>query len=241
MNPQEPQPPQSPPPQSPPAGFQPVRAAGQSPTPTESSTSPAAAPLDYSVDYLNQIAAPTPTTDKKSIFLVWTIIALSIVSVAVLAFTMLASRPGSIERTSELYLRMTTLKKVSEEQHRYLRDNQLRVSNRNFITFLTNAIRDIEQPLTDADIQKSKLPESLTTQEAALARQLATEFEDARLNITLDRVYTRQMTYQLSALQAMMKGVYDQTSNAELKSYLETTSANLAPVARSFSEFAATK
>lgn len=213
----------------------------QSGVPNLQASSPSGQPIDYSIDYLNQIAQPTTPTSKKSIFLIWAIIGLSVVAAAVMIFSMLTSRPSSMERTAAVYLRMETLKDVSEKQHRYLGSNQLRVNNRNSITFLTNAIRDIEQPLSAAGITKSKISKDVVGLENKLTDDLNSEFDDARLNTILDRVYTREMTYQLGVLQSMMTGLESQSSNPELKSYVETTKNNLAPVIRTFSEFAATK
>ena len=221
------------------AGFQPLSSnPQQQPQPAPSPAEASQQPTSFSIDYLDQIAAPTPTTSNKSIILVWAIIGLSIVAAVVFVFMMFSGRTSSMEQTANVYMRMETLKKVSENHHKHLRDNQLRVSNRNFITFLTNSIRDIEQPLQAAGIQKSKLPKKSAETEASLSSELNAAFEDARLNINLDRVYTREMTFQISTLQSMMRSVYDQASSAELRGYLETTSSNLAPVSRSFSEFA---
>lgn len=146
-----------------------------------------------------------------------------------------------MDRAAEMYLRMETLKKVSEDQHRHLRDNQLRVNNRSFSLFLTNAIRDIEEPLKAAGINKGQIPKNIRDREAALQAKLKEEFDDARLNITLDRIYTRQMTYQLESLQRMMQTVYDGSNSAALREYLVTTDSNLLPVYNNFKEFNAAK
>lgn len=231
----------------PPAGFQPaqpVSPANQPPQPAQAAPppgQPVQLPTGYAADYLDQIAGPVPTKNTKGVYLLWAIIILSIITAGVLAFTMLSNRPTSMSRATELYLRMETLKKVSENTHRQLRSNDLRVSNRSFSLFLTNAIRDIEAPIKAAGIKKSEIPKSIRNREAALSSQLKDTFDEALLNVSLDRVYAREMTYQLNTLQAMMKAVGEMSSNKEILAYLETTNSNLAPVMRSFSEFAATK
>lgn len=227
-----------------PAGFQPAQDPGnpqQSPAQAPQSTMQPVQPDSFSPDYLDQITGPAPVKNTKGTYLFWIIIGLAVITAGVLAFVMLANRPTSTDKAAELYLRMETLKKVSEETHRHLRDNNLRVNNRSYSLFLTNAIRDIEKPLAAAGVKKGQIPKPIRDEETSLASRLKTEFDDARLNIALDRVYTREMTHQLNTLQAMMKGIYDMNSNKEMREYLETTNDNLAPVARSFSEFAATK
>ncbi len=237
MNPQQPDPngiwqpqpqqtPPQPPTQAPPSAQQPLQPGVQQPI------------QDYSVDYLDQISTPLKpqkTANHKLILIIMVLLGL-LVLVGVAAL-LLSSRPSTLDKASELSARMESLVEISKDQHSYLRDNDLRSDNTAYTIFLTNAIADLEAPLEAAGIEKD-VTASIEAAESAHSSELTSEFDDARLNVVLDRTYAREMTYQIEVLQTMMRQVYDGTDNEELRTFLDNAYRNLTPIAESFDEFA---
>lgn len=230
-NPQTPPPPTGPPPATP------YTPPAQPVSPPVTAYDPTQPPPDYSIDYLNQIATPIKQKTGPSNFM---LIIFGLVAVAILAIVaMLAfnSRTTPLDRATELYVRMDSLRTIGRDQHNHLRDNGLRTTNTSYQLFLSNAIRDIEEPLSAAGINKSTLDAELRSQEQSLVNEYKDQFEDARLNVELDRTYAREMTYQLTLLNSMMETIYNETNTEELKSFLEQTNNNLATIAEDFSNF----
>lgn len=221
--------------QTPPGQSQPQATPGQQP-PVQPAQPVYAEGQDYSIEYLDQIAPPT----KKSLMpskLILIILGLVGLLVIVGLFVMLSSaRPSTLDQASELNARLETLADISKDQHRHLRDNTLRANNTAYQLFLNNAISDMEAPLTAAGLEKAT-KKAIATQEKAYASKLNAEFEDARLNVILDRTYAREMAYQLDVVQAMMRRVYNGTNSKELRGYLDSANTNLTLLSKSFDEF----
>lgn len=193
----------------------------------------------YSVDYLNEIAPPLKQSRGPG-KLMWIIIGLVMATLLVIGLSLvLNSRPSDLDRATELYVRMDSLRTIADRQHVNLRDNELRANNTSYRLFLGNAIRDIEEPLNAAGINKARLDENLRNSESELIAEYNEKFEDARLNVTLDSTYAREMLFQLSILDTMMRSFYNQTNTPALREFLETTNTNLSPIAKSFDEFTA--
>ncbi len=150
------------------------------------------------------------------------------------------SRTSIPIKASQLSARLETLAGLSKDHHKNLRDNEIRATNTAYMLFLNNAISDLQAPLTEAGIEK-KTTKTIATTESTYANELGAKFEDARLNVTLDRVYALEMKHQIEVVQSSMRSIYDATSNQSLRSYLDKAYSNLTPIAKEFSEFSATK
>lgn len=192
---------------------------------------------DYSIDYLNQIAPPMKQSQKPGKLLLIIFILVGLLIVVGIAALLLSGRPTSLDNASALSARMETLAKLSKDQHKNLRDNELRTTNTAYTLFLSNAVSDLSAPLEAAGIKK-ETTKAITASETAFATELTAKFEDARLNVVLDRTYAREMAYQLDIIEAMMRSIYGSTSSQQLQSYLDTANKNLAPIAQDFDEFA---
>lgn len=144
---------------------------------------------------------------------------------------------NTLNKANELNARIETLTKISKDQHKHLRDNSLRATNTAFTLFLSNASSDLEAPLKAAGIEK-KVTNSIKASEKTYESKLTADFEDARLNVVLDRTYARQMAYELDIINSMMRSIYNSTSNTELRGYLDNANNNLTPIAEDFRKFA---
>lgn len=188
----------------------------------------------YSIDYLNEIA-PQPQRQRgrdKFFFLI--IGGGLLVAVIVFLFT-LSSGGGPKEDMQTLAARMTTLQTVASDTQKSLKSGDLRSTNSNLVIFLTNANRDIVEPLKANNIDAKKLDSSIVAKESG--DELTQKFEDARLNAVLDRTYSREMTYQLQTVSVLIRDIYEATNNKSFKEYLEKIDADLQPLIKQFSDF----
>lgn len=211
--------------------------------PGEQPTQPQPQPNQgYSIDYLDQISPPVKTSRVASPKFFFGIIAGLVALLLVVGGLMLLSnRASPMDKSTDMLLRMQTLEKVARTQHGHLRDSQLRATNSSYLLFLANAIRDIKEPLQTAGVTTSQLPKDQRDLEKSIENELNTQFDEARLNVILDRTYAREMNYQLEILHGMMISVYNSTDNPVLTEYLETTENNLGQVSDGFSAFSGSK
>jgi hypothetical protein len=189
----------------------------------------------YPVDYLNEIA----TQQKKPVVsnkLVIGLIAgfILVVIVAALALSSGGST-GPTQKMQTLSARLVTLQKTSSSAQRTIKSGNLRSINSNLTLYLTNTNRDIVEPLANNKVDVKKIDKAIETKEKGEA--LTKKLEDARLNATFDRIYAREMTYQLETVAVLMKDIYDSTGSKSLKEFLIKTDADLQPIKKQLSEF----
>lgn len=212
--------------------FQPGQATPQPLQPPEQ-----AAP-NPALDYLDQISAPVQPPQKQNKLILYALIGLgAIIVLGVIIMIASSGGPSTLARASQLHSRIESLAEISQDYHKYLRDNGLRATNTAYSLFLNNAAADLEAPLASAGLKKKETA-AIVSAEKAHAAKLEEEFEDARLNVVLDRTYSRQMSYELGLIKAMMQSIYSRTSSADLREYLDSANSNLTPIARDFDEFA---
>ncbi len=215
---------------------------GQTPQPQQLPPTEPAAQYSYSTNYLDQISAPVKqsrTANPK--FMIGLIGGLLALLVLVGGFILINSSSTPIDKATDMLLRMQTLEKVAKAQHSHLRDGQLRTINSSYTLFLANAIRDLKEPLENAGVTVSKLPKQQRDAEKSIESGLNAQFDEARLNVTLDRAYAREMNYQLEVLHSMMMSIYNSTNDSSLKQYLESTENNLAQISEGFGSFLGSK
>ncbi|HEY8886469.1 MAG TPA: hypothetical protein VIM31_03155 [Candidatus Microsaccharimonas sp.] len=226
------QPPQAPTPT--PGPFPP-----QAPAPVPYPPQPSA-PTNLPTDYLNQIAPQAPKKPLFSFGIKQLLIigAALVVLVIILAVVVGNVASGKKDPLEHLSARLTATQAVVTASQPNLKSSELRSLNSNLNLYMTNTNRDITAPLTSAGINVKKLSKPIVTSESTTA--LSARLEDARLNAVFDRTYAREMTYQLGTLMTLMNQIYTSTSNAALKTFLESAYNNLKPTQESFANFTAT-
>ena len=223
MQPQQPYQPQSP--QQPP---QPSPAPGYIPQPQPAPVpQPQFQQPQYSIDYLNQIA---PQQHKPKGPLPRVVIPLLIGGVVLFLLMALFSalHGGSSASLPTLAMRLQSLQSVADSAQPNIKSNQLRVTNSNLSLYLTNANRDIATPLKNTGSDPTKIKPTAAIQ--ADTAKLSATLEDARLNAIYDRVYARNMDYQLSTLLLQMAQLKKSTGSASTRSFIDATSANLTTI-----------
>jgi len=185
-------------------------------------------------DYLNQIASQGP---KKANFfqkqpILLASIGLVILIVSFIIIGNLSSGTGPLE---QLAARLLATESTANDATAKLKSTQLRTINSNLKNFLTNTIRDITPIIADENIDIDKLDNKILSSESN-ADMLAV-LEDARLNVTYDRTYAREMAYQLDNIIILMNQINKNTSNNTLKTFLSDRTINLEPIQKDFADF----
>lgn len=190
----------------------------------------------YPIDYLNQIAPEQPKSgmDNKKFFL---FIGGGLLAVIIIILVMIFSSGsgGPKDKMQTLAARLTTMQDISSKAKTNLKSGSLRAANSNLVIFLTNANRDIAEPLMNNGVDVKNIDKAIAAKEDGT--KLKEELEDARLNAIYDRTYAREMSYQLETIAALMGDIYDRTNSKSLKEFLLKTDENLQPIKKTLSEF----
>lgn len=194
-------------------------------------------PVPSSVDYLNQIA---PKQQKKSPLsggprLLIIIGALLVIVVVIVAIVLNVISQSTQRPLEQLAARLTSTQTIVASAKANLKSSELRGLNSNLGLYLTNTNRDISKPLLSAGVNTEKLDKNILSEESATP--ILDRLEDARLNAVYDRTYAREMAYQLETLITLMKQIYSNSGNKDLKAFLQTTYASLEPTQKAFAEF----
>lgn len=189
----------------------------------------------YPIDYLNQIAPQQPkksVSNKLFLFIIGGGVLLAII---VGLFLLNSGSGGPNEKMQTLAARLVTLKDISSKAQKNIKSGALRATNSSLTLLLTNANRDIAEPLLNNGVDIKKLDKAIQTKEDGT--DLTEKLENARLNAVFDRTYTREMVYQLDTTAALMGDIYERTNSKSLKDFLLKTDSDLQPIKKTFSEF----
>jgi hypothetical protein len=192
----------------------------------------------FSSDYLNQIAAPAPVKTVNPLML-WGLIGglLVLVILVVIFVSSATSGGGSTSSLAGIGAKIDNLKTVSETAQKNIQSGELRSLNGSLTLALTNADRDMKEPLSAKKIKLTDKKNSAIVKVTNDFDALNSRLEDARLNAVYDRTYAREITYALKTLHSDMSILYKSTSNEKLKTILNTTDDNLKPLVEGFSSF----
>ncbi len=207
------------------------------PTPTPPSQVPQSQ-TEYSIDYLDQISAPQKRITAPNPLVLMAVVGIGILTIVGFGIMMFSSGGSSgVTKAANFSLRLQTLQKIADTQQRQLRDNDLRSTNAAFSLYVSNTLRDINEPLTKIGVDPKKLSKDVTSKEAAYASAINAKFEEAKLNVILDRTYAREMAYQIGVLRNMLSSLYKSTNSNSLKAALGTSDPSLAQSAKGFADF----
>ncbi|MFZ1242591.1 MAG: hypothetical protein WAQ22_00410 [Candidatus Saccharimonas sp.] len=214
---------------------QPVPAA-PAPYPTADSTNNE----HYAVDYLNQIAPPTQAKPVNKFAIIGLI--LGVLTLAVVALLMITgSKPDFSTQARTTLARINTIQALSKAQQSHLIENDLSSMNATLSTSLSSMATELEETMKSSGIKKIELTDTAKKAETAYSDALSTKLEDAYLTGTLDRVYSREMSYQLTILKSQMLKLKNVANKKSLREFYETNSKTLDAAITSFSEFSSSK
>lgn len=190
------------------------------------------------VDYLNQIAPQVPK--KPSMFtpgpkLVALIGGAAIVLVLILVMVVNLVTGGQKANAQTLSARLVGTQTIAEGAQANIKSSRLQNLNSSLRLTLTNTNRDIAEPMAAIGVNTAELNEAVLLREAGT--EVIARLDEARLMATFDRDYAREMTFQLATTLTLMQELYNSTSRASLKEYLETSYNNLEPIYEGFQNY----
>ena len=189
-------------------------------------------PTTYSIDYLNQIAAPVEARKGPP---KWAVLAGILAFVATLVVGILvffAAQPNSNDKALAYYYRVSTLKTIATENQAYLRDTQLRSRNSSVVLLLTSAESNAKTELEKLGINpsaKSLASSSTKLSEDKFAEALTRELDNSRLNATLDQTYPREISYQLQSMLNQLSILKKMSKSQSLHNYIDETTTSIKP------------
>lgn len=190
-------------------------------------------PISHPSNYLDQIA---PQKQAKNNLLNSKVILFGGIAIIVLLIIIaIGSLSGGIKPAEQLAGRLLSTQGIVTNATSRIKDTQLLTINSELKIYLINTIRDITPLLTKQNININKLSSTVTKAESN-ATILAT-LEDARLNAEYDRTYAREMSYQLDTVLTLMQQISKNTSDSQLKNFLNDAYNNLAPTQKQFADF----
>ena len=193
----------------------------------------------HPIDYLDSIStAPKKGAGAVSDKLFFgVIIGGAIVVLLVGLMVLLSGGTSSKEDMARLSVRLQNFQKISDTARKTIVSSELRATNINLSLALTNANRDIEDPLTAYGIDSEKISDKITSEEDI--EELTKKLEDARLNAIFDRTYAREMTFELGNLLILIEQLQDKTKNSDQQEFLSTLHTNIKPLQKQFDAFSA--
>lgn len=202
---------------NPPSQFSPPP---QPPTSTE--------PSQLNTTYLDQIAAPVTQKTVSPVVLWGAIGGILLVLGIVVMMILNSGGPTHGQRLATLVERINAVKALTTQSQRTIRSGQLRSINSALSITLSNTSRDSAKPLEAANqkLDPAKKSPELTSE----LDKMKTRLENARLNNVYDRVYAREIAYQVSQTRTELKNLAKSSSSKSLKEFAGTTEKNLAPL-----------
>jgi hypothetical protein len=191
------------------------------------------------IDYLDQIAPKSKASfgfSRKQIAIIGGVVIVGFIGFAIIALTQ-GGKPNISVLSQQLVARNAATTPVSKEAQQNIKSRELSAINSSLTIQLTNADTGLVNAFTKAGVNVTKISETVTAAESNAT--IKGKLEEARLNSVFDRVYSREMSYQLATILLQLKTIYETTGNAELKTYLETTYNNLDPLQKQLDAFSA--
>lgn len=194
---------------------------------------------EYSIDYLNQIAPQEQRVVNR--FAVFGLIGGGIVA-ALVALVMIASSggPDVNQQLIPISQRITTLQTVTSAEQVHLAEAKISQANAALSSALGTSNTDILAIMKDRKL-KVKGNSSEAKSEKAYSAKLKKILDDAYQRGTLDRIYTSQMTYELSLLKSKVTKLKKSTNSKSLDAFSDTLLGNIDLILNAYDSFDATK
>ncbi len=194
----------------------------------------------FPVDYLNEIA-PKQQPVQMNRFAVFGLIGGVLLLAFAIIMMMVNSQPNYTKQAQSTLARIETLQAATKEQQSRLTENELSSMNTTLTTSLGSMGTELKSSLKDAKIKTELVGDAKKT-EKAYSDKLSKTLEDAYLTGSLDRVYAREMSYQLSILKSYLQKLKTASGNRKaIADYVATNSKTLDAATKSFSNFTSTK
>ncbi len=168
----------------------------------------------YGADYLDTIAPPPRGPKLFSGSFTWILIGMAILFMFGVGIISLFSGKSNTTTAQTLYDRYDYYLKAVPNYHRYIKSSKLSGTDSDFKIFITNAQRDLIEPMSTNGLILKNLDKTIRANQKAYIDAIIAKLEDARLNATLDRNYASEMAYQAQAMIVMYNTMAKSTSKS---------------------------
>ncbi len=207
-------------------------------------------------DYLEKIAKDTrtgkpqkkgflgaittlPATTKKLIIGG----AIAVVVVMIIGLILGSGGDKNQERdlVDKISLRTESIMDGIDDYNKLVKSSELRSMGNSLKAVLQETNYAINTILKETFEAKNAKPakEKTETDEGAITEEMMATLENGRLNGILDRVYTREMTYQIAMLISLEQETYNKTKKDILKEALTSSMSNLDKLHEQFDNYMA--
>ncbi len=196
----------------------------------------------YPVDYLNQIATPIPVKKASPMAVAVTIIGiLSITGILLFVLIQAFSPPSVGAQLYALQARLETLNTVTTSTGKRLTQNNLSNINSTLGSNLRSMKDNLKKYMDDKSYKSGELSLQAKKTEATYASKLTQELEDAYLTGTLDRSYSGEIAYQITALKSKLQKLKATTNSKAFNEFYEQNVASLDAATEQLNKFQNTK
>jgi hypothetical protein len=188
----------------------------------------------YSIDYLDQMAAPAkPAVDKRFLF-VGIGAAIALILAAILLFS--NQKTTSTVNETKLYGTIVDIEASTNRSARLIKNSKLSAINGNMRTTMANAARDMETPLTNMGLDPVKL-KSDARNGSMNDKKFDTALEDARLNSTYDRIYANEVNTKMKYMIAYMESIKKNNKRKSIQEFITKNEPSFQTIQKSIEEF----
>lgn len=201
-------------------------------------------------EYLNEISADTrPTKSTKmpsflsSKFLWVGIIGLVLlVIIIVIGSVIKGTNTNFKDQLSSLILHMDTTKEVTEQYRPDVKSSDLRSYAASLVTILSDNSATLTAYATEKySYSAKKVDKSVTEEETSYKDALLSDFFNAKITGSLDRIYAQKLTTDISLIQSLEAQLIKRTSDSYLKDILNTSYESLSILYNNFNNFSESK
>lgn len=147
-----------------------------------------------------------------------------------------------VDLVEKIYFRTDTLLDAINDYNKLVKSGELRSMGNSLNAVLTETSYSMSTSLVNDFGEKTvgkPTKEQTLTDEVAVNDDLVATLEAGRLNGILDRVYSREFTYQIAMLINLETETYNKTKKDSLKTALTTSMNNLKQLHTQFDDFQA--
>ncbi|MBH1980882.1 hypothetical protein I8H89_05180 [Candidatus Saccharibacteria bacterium] len=171
----------------------------------------------YSIDYLDQMAAPAKQPlEKKFIFVGIGAVAALLVAAFLIFGT---QKTTSTVNEVKLYTTLIDVENSTNKSSKLIKNSKLTAINSNMRTTLVNAARDMETPLTNMGQNPTSLKSAAKTG-TYHDKKLVTTLEDARLNGVYDRIYANEMNTKMKLIITYMDSIKKNNTRKSMQEFI---------------------
>lgn len=98
---------------------------------------------------------------------------------------------------------------------------------------------DLSPVLSAGGTDTKKLTSSKTykADQEALTTELTDKFQEADLNVRLDRAYAIEMSYQIDVLKSLITAIQKKTKTTKMQEFVDNNVANLTAISEELQQF----